>query len=68
MAKDDYDVVVFERFDGGPNKMTLAEAKGLPIRWDVFACSIKTSRNNAWLNIWYLVHCIYHKWTGEKEE
>ena len=37
MAKDDYEVVVFERFDGGPNKMTLAEAKeayakGLPIR------------------------------------
>lgn len=38
MAKDDYDVVVFERcFDGGPNEMTLAEAKeayakGLPIR------------------------------------
>lgn len=37
MAKDDYDVVGFERFDGGSNKMTLAEAKeaydkGLPIR------------------------------------
>ena len=37
MAKDDYDVVAFERFDGGPNEMTLAEAKeasvkGLPIR------------------------------------
>ncbi len=37
MAKNDYDVVVFERFDGDPNEMTLAEAKeayakGLPIR------------------------------------
>lgn len=37
MAKNDYDVVVFERFGGDPNEMTLAEAKeayvkGLPIR------------------------------------
>ncbi|AEN78131.1 conserved hypothetical protein [Ligilactobacillus ruminis ATCC 27782] len=37
MAKDDYEVVVFERFDGGLNEMTLTEAKetyakGLPIR------------------------------------